>query len=83
MKFAIMDSVQGSVTAVADASSVLRTTGFELKRSSESNNEKTIYVAYSWDFDDTNSNNDVQNQGQTFTISGLTITAEQIKAATD
>lgn len=75
LKFAMLDSVPTAQTASTMSDATI--SDAELVRTS---GEKTIYIAYCWEFDDTNSNNDTTMQGQEINFGDLTLTASQAKA---
>lgn len=75
LKFAMLDSVPNAQTASTMSDATI--SDAELVRSSGS---KTIYIAYCWEFDDANANNDTTMQGQEINFGDLTLTASQAKA---
>lgn len=75
LKFAMLESAPTAQTASTMSDATI--SDFELVRT---NGSKTIYIAYCWDFDDANSNNDTSIQGQEINFGDLTLTASQAKA---
>ena len=75
LKFAMLDSVPNAQTASTMSDATI--SDAELVRSSGT---KDIYIAYCWQFDDANSNDDTSIQGTEINFGELTLTASQAKA---
>lgn len=75
LKLAILESAPTAQTASTMSDATI--TDAELVRT---NGEKTIYIAYCWEFDDANTNGDTSMQGQEINFGELTLTASQAKA---
>lgn len=75
LTLAILDSAPTADTAASMSDATIENVG--LVRSSGT---KDIYIAYCWQFDDANSNDDTSIQGQEINFGELTLTASQAKA---
>lgn len=75
LKFAILESAPDAATATSMSDATI--SDVDLVRT---NGSKTIYIAYCWEFDDANTNNDTNMQGQEINFGDLTLTASQAKA---
>ena len=75
LKLAILENAPDAATATSMSDATIE--NVELVRSSGT---KDIYIAYCWEFDDANSNNDTSIQGQEINFGDLTLTASQAKA---
>lgn len=75
LTLAILENAPTAETATSMSDATIE--NVDLVRSS---GEKTIYIAYCWEFDEANSNNDTSIQGQEINFGDLTLTASQAKA---
>lgn len=75
LKLAILESAPNAETASNMSDATIE--NVELVRSEGT---KDIYIAYCWEFDDENTNNDTSIQGTEINFGELTLTASQAKA---
>lgn len=75
LKLAILENAPDAASAASMSDATIE--NVELVRSSGT---KDIYIAYYWEFDDANTNDDTTMQGQEINFGKLTLTASQAKA---